>query len=81
MSSEAQYSSPFGSYNAPYPQLDNAGDVLPPEPLYFSNGTLQIQAIRRSHQGYYLCEASNGIGSGLSKVIRLVVNGKDKMRT
>lgn len=46
------------------------------DPISFSNGTLYIHSVRKSHHGYYLCEASNGIASGLSKVIRLVVNGK-----
>ncbi|ODN00362.1 Down syndrome cell adhesion molecule-like protein Dscam2 [Orchesella cincta] len=44
------------------------------DPFSFSNGTLSIHSTRKSHHGYYLCEASNGIASGLSKVIRLVVN-------
>ncbi|XP_035702855.1 Down syndrome cell adhesion molecule-like protein Dscam2 isoform X2 [Folsomia candida] len=39
-----------------------------------TNGSLIIKSARKSHQGFYLCEASNGIGSGLSKVIRLAIN-------
>lgn len=42
----------------------------------FANGTLFIRSAKKVHQGFlYLCEASNGVGTGLSKVIRLLVNG------
>lgn len=40
------------------------------------DGTLQISNIQKSHEGYYLCEASNGIGAGLSTVIYVRVQGK-----
>ncbi|XP_046638873.1 Down syndrome cell adhesion molecule-like protein Dscam2 isoform X13 [Daphnia pulicaria] len=33
------------------------------------DGTLSIGNIQKSSEGYYLCEASNGIGAGLSAVI------------
>lgn len=39
-------------------------------------GTLSIHNIQKNHEGHYLCEAVNGIGSGLSAVITISVQGK-----
>ena len=39
------------------------------------DGTLIIKNIQKSHEGYYLCKASNGIG-GISAVAKLSVQGK-----
>ena len=39
-------------------------------------GTLTINSIQKSNEGRYLCEAANGIGSGLSAVITVNVQGK-----
>ncbi|OAD61172.1 Down syndrome cell adhesion molecule-like protein Dscam2 [Eufriesea mexicana] len=38
------------------------------------NGSLAIPRVSRDHAGFYLCQASNGIGPGLSKLIRLTVH-------
>ncbi|XP_042906000.1 cell adhesion molecule Dscam1 [Parasteatoda tepidariorum] len=38
------------------------------------NGSLNFRGIEKSDSGYYLCEASNGVGSILSTVVRLTVN-------
>ncbi|XP_043279367.1 Down syndrome cell adhesion molecule-like protein Dscam2 isoform X3 [Venturia canescens] len=38
------------------------------------NGSLVIPRVSREHTGFYLCQASNGIGPGLSKLIRLTVH-------
>ncbi|XP_020288503.1 Down syndrome cell adhesion molecule-like protein Dscam2 isoform X2 [Pseudomyrmex gracilis] len=38
------------------------------------NGSLMIPRVSRDHAGFYLCQASNGIGPGLSKLIRLTVH-------
>ncbi|XP_076177344.1 cell adhesion molecule Dscam2 isoform X6 [Ptiloglossa arizonensis] len=38
------------------------------------NGSLTIPRVSRDHAGYYLCQASNGIGPGLSKLIQLTVH-------
>ncbi|XP_076394369.1 cell adhesion molecule Dscam2 isoform X2 [Megachile rotundata] len=38
------------------------------------NGSLVIPRVSRDHAGFYLCQASNGIGPGLSKLIRLTVH-------
>lgn len=40
------------------------------------NGSLVIPKVSREHSGFYLCQASNGNGPGLSKLIRLTVHGK-----
>ncbi|KAL6259047.1 hypothetical protein P5V15_008969 [Pogonomyrmex californicus] len=40
------------------------------------NGSLVIPRVSRDHAGFYLCQANNGIGPGLSKLIRLTVHGK-----
>lgn len=37
------------------------------------DGTLYIDNIQKNNEGYYLCEAINGIGSGLSAVILISV--------
>ncbi|XP_068082151.1 cell adhesion molecule Dscam2 [Anabrus simplex] len=37
------------------------------------NGSLIIPRVSEEHEGYFLCQAGNGIGAGLSKVIRLTV--------
>ncbi|XP_032663873.1 Down syndrome cell adhesion molecule-like protein Dscam2 isoform X3 [Odontomachus brunneus] len=38
------------------------------------NGSLVIPRVSRDHAGFYICQASNGIGPGLSKLIRLTVH-------
>lgn len=40
-----------------------------------SNGSLVFGRVQEDHEGFYLCEAVNGIGAGLSKVVYLTVNG------
>jgi hypothetical protein len=40
------------------------------------NGTLLIHDVREDDEGYYMCEANNGIGASLSAVVFLTVNGK-----
>lgn len=42
----------------------------------FENGSLIIYNTQRTDAGYYLCQASNGVGPGLSRVIKLTVHGK-----
>jgi len=42
----------------------------------FQNGTIRFDEVRKADEGQYLCEARNGVGSGLSKVIFLKVNGE-----
>ncbi|XP_058796799.1 cell adhesion molecule Dscam2 [Phymastichus coffea] len=39
-----------------------------------SNGTLLLQHVKEDREGFYVCQASNGIGSGIGKVIQLKVN-------
>lgn len=38
------------------------------------NGTLQLQNVKEDREGFYLCQAENGIGTGIGKVIQLRVN-------
>lgn len=40
-----------------------------------TNGTLTFKKISKESQGHFLCEAKNNIGTGVSKVIFLKVNG------
>ncbi|XP_047103802.1 Down syndrome cell adhesion molecule-like protein Dscam2 [Schistocerca piceifrons] len=40
----------------------------------FSNGSLLIQHALSEHAGQYMCEATNGIGAGLSAVVVLTVH-------
>lgn len=44
-----------------------------------SNGSLSISKVNREHEGSYLCQATNGIGAGLSTLIKLTVHGKYKL--
>ncbi|XP_021925400.1 Down syndrome cell adhesion molecule-like protein Dscam2 isoform X4 [Zootermopsis nevadensis] len=47
----------------------------------FPNGTLLIHPVSREHQGQYLCEATNGVGAGLSSVVSLVVHVPPEFET
>lgn len=38
-----------------------------------SNGSLSVRHVEKSDTGYYMCQASNGIGSGISTVVKLTV--------
>ncbi|KPU79154.1 uncharacterized protein Dana_GF27026 [Drosophila ananassae] len=38
------------------------------------NNTLMIQTVTREHEGSFLCEVSNGIGSGLSALVKIKVH-------
>ena len=44
--------------------------------MTWHNGSLRITRAERRHEGRYVCEASNGVGAALSKVIMLQVHGK-----
>ncbi|CAH0581352.1 unnamed protein product [Chrysodeixis includens] len=49
-------------------------DLKPNNPnVKVEDGTLSIANIQKTNEGYYLCEAVNGIGSGLSAVILISV--------
>nr|XP_024214189.1 Down syndrome cell adhesion molecule-like protein Dscam2 isoform X38 [Halyomorpha halys] len=49
-------------------------DLKPNNPdVKVEEGTLLIHNIQKTSEGYYLCEAVNGIGSGLSAVIMISV--------
>ncbi|XP_039300618.1 LOW QUALITY PROTEIN: Down syndrome cell adhesion molecule-like protein Dscam2, partial [Nilaparvata lugens] len=37
------------------------------------NGSLLLQHVKEDREGFYLCQANNGIGSGIGKVIQLKV--------
>jgi hypothetical protein len=40
------------------------------------NGTLLIEGVKEEDEGYYMCEANNGVGASLSAVVFLTVNGE-----
>ncbi|RWS31821.1 Down syndrome cell adhesion molecule-like protein Dscam2, partial [Leptotrombidium deliense] len=40
----------------------------------YENGTLRVSKVRIMDRGVYLCQATNGIGSGLSSAVQLTVN-------
>ncbi|XP_058457683.1 cell adhesion molecule Dscam2 isoform X5 [Malaya genurostris] len=52
-----------------------------------TNGSLLLQHVKEDREGFYLCQAHNGIGTGIGKVIQLKVNsspyfsGQSKMVT
>lgn len=41
-----------------------------------TNGSLLLQHVKEDREGFYLCQANNGIGTGIGKVIQLKVNCK-----
>lgn len=59
--------------------VDQPNDFVPLEPdsrlFPAGNGSLLIRSADPSHEGHYSCEASNGIGAVLKKVVFLRVNG------
>lgn len=42
------------------------------------NGSLALHYVQEDKEGFYLCQASNGIGTGIGKVVQLKVNCKHK---
>ncbi|XP_066972085.1 cell adhesion molecule Dscam1 [Macrobrachium rosenbergii] len=48
--------------------------VYGPRVEVFNNGSLVFRNVHKSMEGKYLCQARNGIGAGLSKVVYLTVN-------
>ncbi|GLG93723.1 Tyrosine-protein phosphatase Lar, partial [Gryllus bimaculatus] len=45
------------------------------------NGSLIIPRVAEEHEGYYLCQAMNGISAGLSKVVHLTVYAGPQFKT
>lgn len=41
----------------------------------YTNGTLIITNAQKQHEGRYICEATNTVGTGLSKIINVKVQG------
>ncbi|XP_068083857.1 cell adhesion molecule Dscam2 [Anabrus simplex] len=39
-----------------------------------SNGSLLLQNVKEDREGFYLCQATNGIGTGIGKVVQVKVN-------
>lgn len=50
--------------------------VSNPHLQVYENGSLTFVDARELDAGYYLCSASNNIGPGLSKVVKINVNGE-----
>ena len=46
----------------------------------YLNGSLRISEVNSLDATKYLCQASNGVGPGLSKMVTLKVNGRFKKR-
>ena len=42
----------------------------------FSNGSLLLQNIKEDKEGLYMCQANNGIGNPIGKMVQLKVNCK-----
>ncbi|XP_035212240.1 Down syndrome cell adhesion molecule-like protein Dscam2, partial [Stegodyphus dumicola] len=45
------------------------------------NGSLNFPSVEPSDEGYYLCEANNGVGPGLSTVVRLTVHSAPQFQS
>lgn len=46
------------------------------KPIAFRNSSLAVDFATDADEGYYMCQANNGIGSGLKKLFHINVNGK-----
>jgi hypothetical protein len=59
------------------PRPGNYQDLPPNDPRIriADDGTLHLHNIQKSSEGYYLCEATNDIGAGLSAVTYINVQG------
>lgn len=44
--------------------------------IQLRNNSLTIDYVTDADEGYYMCNANNGIGSGLKKILHINVNGK-----
>ena len=44
--------------------------------IALSNGTLLVARADKSHEGRYLCEANNGVATGVSKLVTVNVHGQ-----
>lgn len=44
--------------------------------IQLRNSSLVIDFATEADEGYYMCQAGNGIGPGLKKIIHVNVNGK-----
>ncbi|KAG8200003.1 hypothetical protein JTE90_006241 [Oedothorax gibbosus] len=47
----------------------------------FDNGSLALQDVAEVDGGHYMCQAANGIGAGLSKVIHLTIHTPPKFES
>ncbi|KAH8020628.1 hypothetical protein HPB51_002577 [Rhipicephalus microplus] len=45
------------------------------------NGSLQIRSVKAEDAGHYRCDVSNGLGSGLSKIISLAISTQSRKLT
>lgn len=54
--------------------------LFEPHVHQYQNGTLSFTHVSKDNEGQYLCEAKNNIGSGVSKVIFLKVNGNNSLK-
>lgn len=59
------------SYSSSQYQLIKSGSA---NHNIYENGSLAITKVSTNDGGEYLCSATNGIGSGISRVIQLTVN-------
>ncbi|KAF4524305.1 hypothetical protein B566_EDAN005361 [Ephemera danica] len=48
--------------------------LFEPNVKFYKNGSLEFFHISKDSEGHYVCEAKNGIGTGVSKVVYLKVN-------
>lgn len=46
--------------------------------IQLRNNSLTVDYVTDADEGYYMCTANNGIGSGLKKILHINVNGKHK---
>ncbi|XP_046394996.1 Down syndrome cell adhesion molecule-like protein Dscam2 isoform X2 [Ischnura elegans] len=56
-----------------YPYIPSAMPTAPSVRI-LANGSLLVQHAREEQEGYYLCQANNGVGTGVGKVVHLTVN-------
>jgi Immunoglobulin domain len=68
--SKVFFAQPFkGSKSGDYEEIREK-----PYTKLLSNGSLLLQHVKEDREGFYICQANNGIGTGIGKVIQLKVN-------
>lgn len=63
-----------------FPTENKSNNFIPLEPnsrlFLYGNGSIEIKNAERQHEGFYTCQADNGIGTPISKTVFIKVNSE-----